>query len=256
MKKKIFTSILSIVALCATSNLSAQVSNYFSSEADLTNWSGAQCNISYSEGSMQLDVTGGFWAVAAYGPEGGFDWNFDTDKVICIKINKKVGDVLFGFYDGSKDYKMTNFDPINIEGTDSYIFVYNIEDFPELGLEGSKHFNNFQIANEYVNTGNVLNFDFVKSFADLETAYAFINDILEGNDPQGIEGNTEKLAEVTGGEGSVIFSEMETEATVEIFTLSGQNIIKSIVFNNEITGLTAGLYIVKLGDDVTKVLVK
>lgn len=255
MKKKIFTSILSVIALCATTNLSAQVSNYFSSEADLANWKGAQCDISYSDGSMQLDVTGGFWAVASYEPEGGLDWNFDTDKVICIKINKKVGDVLFGFYDG-ENHKMTNYDPINIEGTDSYIFVYNIEDFPELGLEGTKHFTNFQIASEYVNTGNVLNFDFVKSFADLEAAYAFINDILEGKDPQGIEGNTANLAQVTGAEGAVSFSNMEAEAVAEIFNLSGQSIAKASVFNNEIAGLTAGLYIVKLGGVATKVLVK
>lgn len=255
MKKKIFTSILTVVFLCATSNLSAQISNYFSSEADIVNWKGAQCNISYSNGSLQLDVTGGFWAVASYEPEGGIDWNFDTNKVICIKINKKVGDVLFGFYDG-KNYKMTNYEPINIEGTDSYIFVYNVEDFPDLGLEGTKHFNNVQIANEYVNTGNVLNFDFVQSFANLETAYAFINDILDGKDPQGIEGSRENLAQVTGGKGVISFSDMEAEAVAEIYNLSGQSIAKASVFNNEMAGLATGLYIVKLGDTATKVLVK
>jgi hypothetical protein len=256
MKKKFFTSVFMIVTLMVTSSLSAQISNYFNTAADITDWEGAQCDIAIVDGKLQVSVTGAFWAVASYTPSGGLDWDFDNNKVVCFRLEKKFGDVEFKFYDGVNNYVIPgkNDDAIRIDGTDALIYYFELD---ALELTGVKHFNNIQIANTYVSPGNVLNFDWIKSFKDLDEAFEFIGLILEGKDPTttSIKPANANVVNITGGRNVISFTGMTGEDIAYIYDLTGKCIHRSTVFNNDITGLNAGIYLVKTGNTIVKIAV-
>ena len=88
MKKRI-TSIVMFVMVFMANNLSAQISNYFSSENDLIGFKGAQSDLSIENGKLKMQITGGWWGVASYEPEEGANWDFDKYKFVAVRVGKQ-----------------------------------------------------------------------------------------------------------------------------------------------------------------------
>lgn len=258
MKKRI-TSIVMFVMVFMANNLSAQISNYFSSENDLIGFKGAQSDLSIENGKLKMQITGGWWGVANYEPEEGANWDFDKYKFVAVRVgNKTQGTIQFKFYDGDTTPFVNGKDdeaiPVD-DGSGDQIYVF---DLSEMGFSGVTHFVNCQIAFEGVGPENVFYFDWIESFADIDSAYEFIGKVLEGWDPTptGIQSVSKETIQIQGIENAISFSNMYKAESAQVYDTAGRHIAQATVYNSDIKNIKKGFYIVKIGDQTHKVIVK
>jgi hypothetical protein len=258
MTKKVFLLVL-LVGFFSTTTF-AQISTFFKSEVDLTGWVGVQADMSFANNSLQLDVTGGFWALAKYAPEGGFTWDFDNERIICLQAKYIQGEILIGFYDGTAqnpEWKMKYGDKMPIEGKeDEFIKLYEFDAYPNNvgNLTGIFPLTELQVAVEYTNPGHTYNLRWIKSFKNLDEAYDFIAPILDGNDPPtSIKVNKVISNFISGQKNSISFN-LENEEQISIFDITGR-CVKQKIIQSGIIEMNKGIYIVKIGNNTTKVIV-
>jgi len=258
MKTQFKSLIIIVLVLFFVANANAQINFDFKVNTDTANWKGGTGNQSLlswvSNDFLQIQVTGGFWAVAAYEPAAGVSWNFDQQKVIVVKVQKKFGDLYVKFYDkaANKNYKLRDPLPLVITGTTQLIHVIAFEnyanDYPDL-QSGTKSFTNIQIAHEYVSPGQQIQVDWIKSFPTLEAAYDYVGPLLDALDDIrtsdvriNCSGNTVKI---TG---------MTKSANVQLFNINGSLIRQQLMHDGEISGLNKGVYILKIENRATKLV--
>ena len=84
----------------------------------------------------------------------------------------------------------------------AFFYVF---DLSEMGFSGVTHFVNCQIAFEGVGPENVFYFDWIESFADIDSAYEFIGKVLEGWDPTptGIQSVSKETIQIQGIENAI-----------------------------------------------------
>lgn len=264
--KKRFTLFAMCVISFMTSSLSAQISNYFSSESDLTGFKGAQSDLSIENQKLKMQITGGWWGVASYEPESGIDWDFDKYKIVALRVgNKTQGTIQFKFYDGTDTPFVNGRDDESIpvdDGSGDLIYVFDLEQLScngnLIGYTGVQHLVNCQIAFESVGPENTFYFDWIESFSDIDSAYEFIGKVLEGWDPTptGIESVSGKTIQVNGEYNSISFKNMEKQEEVTVYDSTGKKVCQTVIFNTEIPNLAQGIYIVKTGSQINKVCVK
>lgn len=254
--KKIRLFILLAVTLFIAENAGAQVNFDFNSQEDLDMWKGAQCDLSLVDGSLQLAVTGDFWAVASYEPEEGITWDFDAYPICAVKIQKKYGDLFLKLKTDDGDYKLSagisagdGIKVLKCTNSDALIHIFMFEDYnadeaTKDAFVGTRTFGNLQLANEYVDKGNNIQFDWIKSFTDAESALEYIIPIVEGGSVDGIFNET---IVISGGNGCINVSGMTDAAKVEVFSISGQAVKTETIMNGSIDNLSKGIYIVRTG---------
>lgn len=260
MKKQIFTSILSIVALFITTNLVAvgpsPVPNTFDSASDLTGWKAAQGNISQVNGTLQLDVTGGYWALATYEPKDeitgemvGFDWDLVAHRIICLKKMQQVGLTRIKFNFWETDHLLEIKKAVNVGDEDAQVLFYDMNDL-NLGVN-TKRYNNLQLANEGVDPGYVLNFDFLMAFASMEDADAYVAALTTGID----EEKESAIYYTIEGNSLQIHTNNQIDK-VQLFDISGKKHPVSLNENSfDISSLKQGAYILQInGDTALKIL--
>lgn len=258
MNKRI-TLITMFVMTFMTASLSAQISNYFSNGTDLTGFKGAQSDLSIENNKLKMQVTGGWWGLVSYEPEGGINWDFDKYGIVALRVgNKTQGTIQVKFFDGTNTPFVNGKDDEAIpveDGSGDLIYIFDLSQFTYTGIQ---HFVNFQIAFESVGPENAFYFDWIESFTDIDTAYEYVGKVLEGWDPTpaGINSVSNNSIQVIGGSNSISFNNMDTQESVVIYNFAGKIINQSIVFNNEIPNIKQGFYIVKIGNQINKVRIK
>lgn len=258
MKTQFKSLIIIALALFLVNNANAQINFDFKVNTDTANWVGGKSNqsiVSWANNDLlQIQVDGGFWAVAAYQPANGVSWNFDTHKVVAVKVQKKFGDLYVKFYDkaANKNYKLKDPLPLSITGTTQLIHVIAFEnyanDYPDL-QSGTKTFTNIQIAHEFVSPGQQIQVDWIKSFTTLDAAYEYMGPLLDALDD--IHSTNIKIS--TSGN-TIKITGMTNEASVQLYDIKGSLIRSQILHDGEISGLNKGVYVLKIDNKASKVI--
>lgn len=254
--KKIRLFILLALTIFAAKNVNAQVNFEFTTQEEVDQWEGAQCILSNVNGCLQQDVTGSFWAVTTYAPEGGFEWDFDAYPICAIKLEKKYGDLFLKLNHGDGDYKLSagisagdGIKVLNIKDSEALIHIFVFEDYnadeaTKDAFVGKRNFVNLQLASEYVEIGQKIQFDWIKSFTDAESALDYIMPIVDGTGS--VSGNQiDNNLIISGSNNSILIDGMTETASIEIFSISGQIIKKATMMNGVVENIPAGMYIVR-----------
>lgn len=258
MKAQFKSLTIIVLALFLVTNANSQINFDFRVNTDTVNWKGGTGNQSIlswvNNDFLQIQVNGGFWAVAAYEPSGGVSWNFDQQKVIVVKVQKKFGDLYVKFYDkaANKNYKLRDPLPLVIAGTTQLIHVVAFEnyanDYPDI-QSGTKTFTNIQIAHEYVSPGQQILVDWIKSFPTLEAAYDYVGPLLDALDD--IRTSDVRIS----CSGNVVkITGMSNNSNVQLFNANGSLIRQQFMHDGEISGLNKGVYILKIDNKATKIV--
>lgn len=95
-------------------------------------------------------------------------------------------------------------------------------------------------------------------FADIDSAYEFIGKVLEGWDPTptGIQSVSKETIQIQGIENAISFSNMYKAESAQVYDTAGRHIAQATVYNSDIKNIKKGFYIVKIGDQTHKVIVK
>lgn len=258
MKTQFKSLIIITLALFLALNANAQLNLDFKVNTDTANWVGGKSNqsiVSWEKSDfLQIQVDGGFWAVAAYQPLNGVSWNFDTYKVVAVKVQKKFGDLFVKFYDKAtnKNYKLKDPLPLSITGTTQLIHVIAFEnyanDYPDL-QSGTKTFTNIQIAHEYVSPGQQIQVDWIKSFTTLDAAYEYMGPLLDALDD--IHSTNIKIA--TSGN-TIRIAGMTNETNVQLYDSKGSLVRSQTMRDGEISGLNRGVYVLRIENKASKVV--
>lgn len=258
MKTQFKLLIIIVLIIFLANNANAQINFEFKVNTDTANWKGGTSNQSIlsweSNDFLQIQVNGGFWAVAAYEPLNGVSWNFDTHKVVAVKVQKKFGDLFVKFYDkaANKNYKLKDPLPLSITGTTQLIHVIAFEnyanDYPDL-QSGTKSFTNIQIAHEFVSPGQQIQVDWIKSFTTLDAAYEYMGPLIDALDD--IHSTNIKIS--TSGN-TIKISGMTNEANVQLYDIKGSLVRSQSMRDGEIIGLNKGVYVLKIDNKASKVV--
>lgn len=247
-----------VLAFVSINGVLAQIDFGFKVNTDTVNWKGGTGNQSIlswvNNDFLQIQVTGGFWAVAAYEPKDGISWDFDKNKVVVVKVQKKFGDLYVKFYDksASKNYKLKDPLPLTINGSTSLIHVIAFEnyanDYPEL-QSGIKTFTNIQIAHEYVSIGQQILVDWIKSFPTIDAAYEYVAPMLDA-----LEDIRSANIRINTKNNSIELSGMTTESMVQLYDMKGVLLRSQTMQNGEISGLSKGVYVLKIDNRASKII--
>ena len=120
--------------------------------------------------------------------------------------------------------------------------------------QGRQRMTNFQIFANNQNTGDVATVDWIKTFASLTAANAYVTAVVAGT--TGIEANKSENAGFIAYKSSnqITISGMNASALVEVFNLNGGKVFAKVLNNGTIPSLPAGVYIVKSKNTVIKVV--
>jgi hypothetical protein len=259
MKTQIKFLIIIVLAVISTTASKAQIDFNFKVNTDTTNWKGGKSNQSIvswtSNDFLQIQVDGGFWAVAAYEPKNGVNWNFDANKVVVVKVQKKFGDLFVKFYDkaANKNYKLKDPLPLTIKGTTCLIHVIAFEnyanEFPDI-QSGTKTFTNLQIAHESVSVGQQIQVDWIKSFPTIDAAYEYVGPMIDALDD--IRSTNIRISTANN---SIKITGMKYESKVEVIDSKGTLIFNKKMINGDISGLNKGVYIIKIENKASKIII-
>lgn len=258
MKTQFKSLIVIVFTLLLGLNANAQINFDFKVNTDTASWVGGKSNQSIvswvNNDFLQIQVDGGFWAVAAYQPANGVSWNFDTHKVIAVKVQKKFGDLYVKFYDkaANKNYKLKDPLPLAITGTTQLIHVIAFEnyanDYPDL-QSGTKTFTNIQVAHEYVSPGQQIQVDWIKSFTTLEAAYDYVGPLLDA-----LDDIRSSNIRITTTENAIRIAGMTNETKVDLYDIKGALVRSQSMRDGEISGLNKGVYVLKIDNKASKVV--
>lgn len=260
-KTKLF---LSACLLLSTATMFGQVNFDFNTQEEIDLWTADQGTLALSNNNyLQLTVNGSFWSIAKYEPEGGIEWDFDAYPICAIKLQKKFGDLFLKMspVEGD-DFKLQagssagDVNVLKVNGTDEMIHIFLFDDFNaanDNAFVGKKTFKNIQFANEYVSNGQVLEFDWIKSFTSAEEALAFIMPIVEGGS-SAIKTEKANPVKVVAQNNAIEVLNLPEGAQVQLLNIQGQLIASTT--QNTIDNLASGLYIVVVDGQSQKVLVK
>jgi hypothetical protein len=237
----------------------SKLDNEFSTIGNLTNWSGSLATLSQSNSNMVITMTSGYgYGIATYAPPGfGLSWNMDLQKAFVVKTSN-TGNFAVKFRSNAlnKDYLYTCATPVSIPNSSNEFQVFAFEDqvatYPE--LTGVVKFDNMQLAYEGISNGDIINIDYIKTFATKTAANDYVaSQLLSTAINQNSNKDLLKLVPIKGG---VSFENVEGLKLISIYNISGVLVKSETVKTGSRILMPKGVYIFQTNSNTQKVVIQ